>query len=356
MPDGNPQPHPARIERLSWSAADRATWPGATPEPGSSAPGQPPATLPVSLRRRSRSASGDAPGQPPATAGTMERVWPSVTGVFRPSRKRTSSSARNTFTKRRNWPASSKRRPASPGWAASSAFRASPTVDPSTATSPAPPVRIRSWAGTRIEILISCSLLPGQRGWWWWWWWWWDHLWGHTPGTGRRPSPRHHRSDGIGSLGKGRGHRGAPFGLSPGDPDRRGLVEQTHPAQLVEAFGHFGQLTARADGHHHVVGRLPSQLLSYFEGQGLGPLGVIGTDIDIDEGPRRPLAGQLGTQPVDVVIVALDGDDAAAVDGCHGDLGRLEIRGGEHHRIHAGPRRVGGDRVGQVPRRGTRGD
>ena len=40
-------------------------------------------------------------GQPPATAGTMERVWPSATAVSRPSRKRTSSSARKTFTKRR---------------------------------------------------------------------------------------------------------------------------------------------------------------------------------------------------------------------------------------------------------------
>ena len=55
------------------------------------------------------------PGQPPATAGTIERVWPSATGVARPSRKRTSSSARNTLTNRRSPPLSSKRRSPKPG-------------------------------------------------------------------------------------------------------------------------------------------------------------------------------------------------------------------------------------------------
>ena len=53
--------------------------------------------------------------QPPATAGTIEMVWPSATGVPRPWRKRTSSSARKTLTKRRRLPFSSKSRSAKPG-------------------------------------------------------------------------------------------------------------------------------------------------------------------------------------------------------------------------------------------------
>ena len=55
-----------------------------------------------------------ASGQPPATAGTIDRVWPSATGVAKPSRNRTSSSARNTFTNRRRAPCSSKIRSANP--------------------------------------------------------------------------------------------------------------------------------------------------------------------------------------------------------------------------------------------------
>ena len=63
----------------------------------------------------------------PATAGTM-LTRPSATGVSRPSRKRMSSSATNTLTKRRSSPVSSKRRSPKPGCAASSAFSTSATV------------------------------------------------------------------------------------------------------------------------------------------------------------------------------------------------------------------------------------
>ena len=78
---------------------------------------------------RSVSTVGQAPtAQPPATAGTMLIVWPSVTGESTPCRKRMSSSARNTLTKRRSPPVSSNSRSAKPGCAASSAFSASATV------------------------------------------------------------------------------------------------------------------------------------------------------------------------------------------------------------------------------------
>ncbi len=80
-------------------------------------------------------------------------VWPASTGVWRPSEKRTSSSATKTFTKRRRAPASSKRRAAKPGWAASSDLRTSPTVAPSTSTSAAPPARVRSWVGMRTVAI-----------------------------------------------------------------------------------------------------------------------------------------------------------------------------------------------------------
>ena len=43
-------------------------------------------------------------------------------------------------------------------------------------------------------------------------------------------------------------------------------------AELGEPLGHLGQLAARADGDHDVVGRLPAELLGDLEGERLGAL------------------------------------------------------------------------------------
>ena len=67
------------------------------------------------------------------------------------------------------------------------------------------------------------------------------------------------------------------------------------------------------------------------------------------------LGGQLGAEPVHVVVGALDGDDVAAVDGGGDDLGHLEVVGDEDDRDHAGARRMGGHGVGQVAGRGAGG-
>ena len=97
-----------------------------------------------------------------------------------------------------------------------------------------------------------------------------------------------------------------------------------------------------------MVGRLPPELLGRLEGEGLGALGVVGAQVDVDERPRRLLGGQLGAQPVDVVVAALDRDQVGAVDGGGDDLALLQVGGDEHHVAHAGPGRVGRHRVGQV--------
>src|SRR5439155_14527786 len=104
----------------------------------------------------------EGPAQPPATAGTIDTVWPSATGESRPWRKRTSSSATNTFTNRRRRPCSSNSRPWNPGWAASRAPRTSPTVLPSTLTSDAPPARDRSWVGMRTTAVAKRANSSGQ--------------------------------------------------------------------------------------------------------------------------------------------------------------------------------------------------
>ncbi len=124
---------------------------------------------------------------------------------------------------------------------------------------------------------------------------------------------------------EGRGHGRAPLGLGARDPHGGLLGQEAHLAQLGEPLGHLGQLAARPDGDHDVVRGLPAQLLGDLEGQRLGALGVVGAHVDVDEGPARALAGQLGAEAVDVVVGPLDGDDRPAVDGGHGDLGRLEV-------------------------------
>ena len=91
------------------SCTDWAPEPPALEPPAPQSPrlscGQPPASCWSASVLAARPGQPPAPcGQPPATAGTIDRVCPSATGVASPSRNRTSSSARNTFTNRRSPP------------------------------------------------------------------------------------------------------------------------------------------------------------------------------------------------------------------------------------------------------------
>ena len=104
-----------------------------------------------------------AVAQPPATAGMIDTVSPSGTGVSRPPgsgrrRRRRRRSRSGAGRPRRRGGARRSR-----GAAASSAARTSPTVAPSTATSAAPPVRVRRVVGTRTVTLIGAA----PRGSWW---------------------------------------------------------------------------------------------------------------------------------------------------------------------------------------------
>src|SRR6202050_4810891 len=134
--------------------------------------------------------------------------------------------------------------------------------------------------------------------------------------TGRMASVPSRKAVATGEHPSARGPRAPHGGL---------FGQEAALAQLGEALGHLGQLAARADGHDHVVGGLPAQLLGDFEGERLGALGVIGAHVDVDEGPARALAGQLGAEPVDVVVRPLDRDHGASIDRGHRHLGRLEV-------------------------------
>ena len=122
--------------------------------------------------------------------------------------------------------------------------------------------------------------------------------------------------------------------------------------QLLETLLDLGEQRSARDRHDDMVGGLPSELLGGLEREGLRSLRVVGPHVDVHE---RPLVqpGELRAQAVDVVVVAVDGNDVAAVDRRGDDLALFEVGGDEHVRAQPGVRGVRGDRVGEVAGRST---
>ena len=146
--------------------------------------------------------------------------------------------------------------------------------------------------------------------------------------------------------------RRAAGGLGAVDPV--GLVlDQPERDQLLEGLVDLGQLGPGRDRDHDLVGQPPAELLGDLVAQGLGALGVVGADVDVDERPAVLLAGDLGGEPVDVVVVAVHRDQLVGVDGGVDLLGLLEVARDEHDGLDAGAGAGRGDRVGEVA--GARG-
>jgi hypothetical protein len=98
--------------------------------------------------------------------------------------------------------------------------------------------------------------------------------------------------------------------------------------------------------------RLPTELLGDLVAERLRALGVVGPHVHVHERPLA-LGGELGAEPVDVVVGAAHGHEVGPVDPGGQDLLLLEVGGDEDVRLEPGRRGVGGDRVGQVPRGGA---
>jgi hypothetical protein len=144
------------------------------------------------------------------------------------------------------------------------------------------------------------------------------------------------------------GHRRAALGLCAVHR-RRVPIEQAELAPLVEAAGDLGEQGAGRHRRHHAVGQLEAEPLGDLERERLRALGVVRAHVDVDE---RPLAigGQLGAEPVDVVVVAAHRHELGAVDAGREDLLLLQVGRDEDIRLQPSGRRVGGHGVGQVAR------
>ena len=118
-----------------------------------------------------------------------------------------------------------------------------------------------------------------------------------------------------------------PGGLGAEHPV--GLVlDEAERDQLLERLVDLGQLRAGGDRDHDLVGQPPAELLGDLVAERLGALGVERADVDVDERPALLLAGDLGGEPVDVVVGAVHRDEVLGVDRGVDLLGLLEVCSG----------------------------
>ena len=109
---------------------------------------------------------------------------------------------------------------------------------------------------------------------------------------------------------------------------RQVAVDEADASQFLEALQDSRQQRAAGDRRDDVLRESPAELLGDLEAGGLRAFGVVRAQVDVREAPAV-LVRHLRAQPVHIVVVAADGDDARAVDGRAGDLAGLEIVGNE---------------------------
>ena len=96
-------------------------------------------------------------------------------------------------------------------------------------------------------------------------------------------------------------------------PGRDRAVDQAERLELLERLVDLADQAAAGHRRDDVVGEPPAEVLGDLEAHRLRPLGVERPEVDVDEPPAEP-EGDLRAEPVDVVVVALDGDHLGAVD------------------------------------------
>ena len=110
-----------------------------------------------------------------------------------------------------------------------------------------------------------------------------------------------------------RDNRCAPGGLGGVNPGDWPVLDQTDGLEFLKRLGHFGQDRAACGRHDNMLGQTPAELLGNFKAIGFGAFGVIRPDVDVHERPAV-LVGNLAAQPVDIVVVAVDGNRPWAID------------------------------------------
>src|SRR5712692_8468917 len=102
-----------------------------------------------------------------------------------------------------------------------------------------------------------------------------------------------------------------------------------------------------------MVGQPPSELLRHLEAERLRTLGVIWTQVDIDECPSV-LVGDFAAEAIDVVVIAANRDDLRSVDRRADDFAGLDALGHEDDATQSRTRRMGRDRGREITGRRAR--
>ena len=121
--------------------------------------------------------------------------------------------------------------------------------------------------------------------------------------------------------------RAAAVGLGAVE-DRLRALDEPDLEPLGEAAPELGEERAGSDRDDDPVGQLPAELLDGLVGERLRPLRVVRPQVDVDERPGARF-GELGAEPVDVVVVAADADQIGPVDAGREQLLLLEVGGDE---------------------------
>ena len=91
-----------------------------------------------------------------------------------------------------------------------------------------------------------------------------------------------------------------------------------------------------------MVWQAPAELLGHLVAQRLAALGVVGAHVDVHKRPPVVVVvGQLATQPVHLVVGAVNGHQRRPVDGGPDNLAALQVRRDKHHGAHPGAGGVG---------------
>src|SRR3990170_2265247 len=130
--------------------------------------------------------------------------------------------------------------------------------------------------------------------------------------------------------------RGAAGRLRP-DEARRNPVQLADRLELADRLVDGREEEPGSERRHDDVGQLEAELLPRLEKERLRALRVVRPEVDVHEAPHATVRGE-DSDPVRVVVRAIDGHDGRAVDPWEEELRLLEARGREHVAGQAGLR------------------
>lgn len=125
------------------------------------------------------------------------------------------------------------------------------------------------------------------------------------------------------------------------------IRDESDAGELLDALVDLRDHRARGHRHDRMVRRFPAKLFSNLVAQRLGAFGVVRAHVHVDEGPAMRVC-ELAAEPLNIVIVAVDGDHGRPVHSCPQDLAALQVTRDEHQGPHPGLCAMRGDRAGEV--------